>query len=172
MKAFPRTIFSVALNGLKKIGGICKSDEKKAEFINHFSCFPPLNSTEVLTRIGNRVTLAMNYVLTVKPDDMISNLCCAYHTVMGQVKDTVDTTCKNGKGSGKYFVNMIGNALNEPLELVCGAYATYDVCMQKIPEQMGLIENATRWELTEEFISTPIIPVLKVVQQLDSEMNI
>lgn len=148
----------------------------KKEFVDYFSCFPPKNSTEFLTRIGNRVTLAMNHVLTVDANDMIPTLCCSYHTVMRQVGESVDDYCevKNGakEETGKYFVNLINLALNDPVELVCGAYANYDVCMNKIPNQMISISNATRWELTKEFISTPIVPVLKVVEQLDKDMNI
>lgn len=118
----------------------------------------------------------MNHVLTVQPNDMIPNLCCAYHSVMELTKETIDSTCnkssEESKGSGEYFVSLIGMALNDPIELICGAYSSYGICQQRIPEQMAAIENATRWELTEEFISTPVVPILKVVEKLDSDINL
>lgn len=146
----------------------------RAEVIRHLKCFDKTN-VDFMYQIMNGFTKVLNYIADeVNPNEMIPNLCCSYQYMYDEGIKLVRDQCTNktGPGTANYVMSIIENVLSSAVDLGCGKHNSLAVCNNLMEKEMKLFANLTLIGQKEEIKYTPVVPMLKIAQNLDSSLNI
>lgn len=144
------------------------------EVIKHLKCFDKSN-VDTMYKIMNGFSKVLNHIADeVDPNDMIPNLCCSYQYMYDEGVKLVQEQCssRTGPSTAKYVMNMVESVLASAVDLGCGKHNSLAVCKSLMPKEMELFVNLTMIGQMEEIKYTPVIPMLKIAQNLDSSLTI
>ena len=175
LKLFPKTFFGIIMRDVRKTAKrICSSQDEKSLAVEHLRCFDSKEKLNLFRSVVSGWTNVLNYVNTIPPNNIIPNLCCAYHFLHQHGIATINDTCLNitGPMTGDFVVGILKSAVSDILDLGCAKHHSLQVCQKAMPTQIDVVKMLLVKGLTEKFFVTPITPLLQIASNLDKKINV
>lgn len=159
---------------MKKISrNICSGDANKLQFINTMKCAQSDEEVHKIFEIMHKITAEIDYVSkNTETAKLLANMCCGYQKTMSEVAIMFDAMCARNKvpSTSKYILTMVGSIFGEIIELGCGRFNSIENCRKNLPDDMAILDRiADEVERNgTKFDHSPIVPLLKVIERLDS----
>ena len=116
----------------------------------------------------------LEYIAGVEDVNLIiPGLCCGAKRGLAKFAEDLETVCnaEGMKGTGPWVAKeVVYRILQDALDMMCGAYDTLEICNAKFPDLMLNIENSLN--TTETYNHTLVVPVVKLIQRLDGDLNL
>lgn len=146
---------------------------RSTDILRHLKCFDPKN-IPLLYRLMNGWTKVLNYIADdINPDVIIPNLCCSYHYMLfeGMARVREECTNRTGPETGKFIMSVIESVVSSAVDLGCGKHNSFQVCQELMWPEMQFFFNLTLVGMDEPFLVSPIIPLLKIAENLDASLS-
>lgn len=146
LSSFPRQVLlTVTRNGRKQYNQLCANDQTKQEFMDKLSCLSPENLEQLHQCMDGSIARFEYVANRVEADNRISAICCSYQIFKRDIQETVEKTCSafpNVNQTAHYLHEIISTTTGELIDLVCGAYKTFEECKAK-PKMANLVTTFT-----------------------------
>ena len=176
LRAFPKQLFSMVLaNAKKNVKSICTTSKQRTQLVDNLKCFTNETWPEFV-QLGYDITSLVDYLANLDNiDNIIPGLCCGYHLIMEVGREKISSLCsQQGVGSSgpEYFLGLVQAAMSDAIDMMCGAYATIDMCEKKNPDLVQEVKMAQNTTANNSYNHTMVIPFLKVIDRIDRETNL
>ena len=174
LKSFPGQVYSIVMNSIKKTWKtFCLTEENKSLAFRHTKCMKPTNRHK-FDQLRDMIISLLEYIAGVEDVNLIiPGLCCGAKRGLAKFAEDLEKVCnaERMKGSGHWVTQeVIYRILQDALDMMCGAYDTLEICNAKFPDLMLNIENSLN--TTETYNHTLVVPVVKLIQRLDGDLNL
>lgn len=147
---------------------VCGTEEGRQEFVTHISCGDDV-IVKVFHQTVHKLTLMLGYLQRNETaDNQLPGMCCAFAYFTQYASNVIDEHCRNRTGpeTSKYVVNLMYSIVSDAVDLACGAHTTVEICDSKEPRMMASFRVIERLEFVDKFGSTPVIPLVQIVNGL------
>ena len=133
----------------------------------HSRCLTPINKDKLKASL-NRITLSLEYVRTLHPDELIPGICCTYYLAEMRLEKEIGQVCdgQTGKPTGKYITDLIRHHITEMIDVICGSkYSSIQSCVQEAPDltkKLNSTQNRNKPVLSYNFL----FPMIKLADSL------
>lgn len=146
LSSFPRQVLlTVTRNGRKQYNQLCANDQTKQEFMDKLTCLAPENLEQLHLCMDGSIARFEYVANRVESDNRISAICCSYQIFRRDIQETVEKSCvayPNVNQTAHYLHEIISTTTGELIDLVCGAYKTFEDCKAK-PKMANLVSTFT-----------------------------
>jgi len=146
LNSFPRQVLlTVTRNGRKQHNQLCANDRTKQEFMDKLTCLAPENLEQLHQCMDGSIARFEYVANRVEADNRISAICCSYQIFRRDIQETVEKSCinyPNVNQTANYLHEIISTTTGELIDLVCGAYKTFEDCKAK-PKMANLVSTFT-----------------------------
>lgn len=146
LSSFPRQVLlTVTRNGRKQYNQLCANNQTKQEFMEKLTCLAPENLEQLHQCMDGSIARFEYVANRVEADNRISAICCSYQIFRRDIQETVEKSCSaypNVEATAHYLHEIISTTTGELIDLVCGAYKTFEDCKAK-PKMAALVSTFT-----------------------------
>lgn len=135
--------------------------------LKSLSCF---DDNKVLKRLSNEFSHLFDAAINTTISDVLGYTCCSYNLVMERIRTQIGAACeaKGVRGDETNFLSsFVKSVLGDSIDLVCGSFATIDVCKQKMPKAFEEITKIATDPNLKDVDYTVVSAGLKIFEVLE-----
>ena len=172
MRPFSRTVFNVGYRNFKAMTNrVCGSVDGKKTFIEALSCFETRQERKVMFNYVEHSTSVLDWIAdNSNPDQLVNRVCCA-QSVYAEISRQVLTDICMSKGKSNsvdFMLEMMSTGVAEG-DQFCGKYMEVSACRRDLPTETQLFEKMIKSNKVTKHDYSPLIPMLKILENLDAE---
>ena len=176
LKLVPKTLFGVMVHDAKKtMKSICSSPQNKRKALHHLKCFDR-NKLPIYYSMLSGYTNVVMYLAqgSIPLPDLIGSCCCAFHQLYQDAVQVINGECFNvtNADTGVFVGNLIRSVVSSAVDVACGKHSSLEVCNQLQPDQMRSYLRIMEEGQRKRFPFSPVIPMVKVLNMLDSRISL
>jgi hypothetical protein len=162
----------IVRNVRKTMNKMCTSENDKQEALYHLQCFS-VEKLPLLLSVVTGWTKVMTHIAgpDTRSDDIIPNMCCAFHYLYDDGIRMLNEQCASttGNATAEFIIGLLRSAVDDILDIGCQTHKSKEYCDTNMPNEMLLFKNLTEIGMKEPFSVTPIVPILKLATNLHLE---
>lgn len=138
----------------------------------HVKCMDETTKGDFIEIYHKIVSVVMHVSELGKLDDIIPATCCGTKIVLEQGVMDLARIC-NGKGrtdTPQFVMGLVSSVLAEALDIMCAKWPTVSSCHIQRPDLVaGMVTAMTNYT---KYDFSPVRPLLKIINKLDSTINV
>lgn len=175
LKAFPRQLFNIVYTNAKKnVKAYCGTEAGREEFVSNLKCMNYDTFPQVV-KLSHRSTALVETVLNLPDmDDIIPGICCGYYDIYKEAKNLLSKLCNQGGPGQKgtdYFIGLFHSAMQDAIDIMCGAYPNIETCEKKVPRLVRTL-RVNVFNDSVSYDHTILVPFIGVIVRIDEDKNL
>lgn len=176
LKLMPKTLFGVMARDAKKaLKQICTTPENKRTALAHLKCFNKEKLPFYYSMINSYTNVLVHLSSPgIQLQELIGSCCCAFHLLYREGVQTVDRECNavTGLETGVFVGNLLRTIASSAIDVSCGKHHSIEVCNQLQPNEMKLYRQLMQEGMNKRFSFSMVLPLVKILNIMDSNVNL
>jgi len=173
LPSFTRTLFGVTMTNVKKVYKLfCQNPGQLRLAYEHVKCMDETTKGDFIEIYHKIVNVIVHVSKMENLDDIIPAACCGTKIALDQGMIDLARIC-NGKGrtdTPQFVMSLVSSVISDALDIMCAKWPTVSSCHIQRPDLVGGIVTAMTNYTKYDF--SPVRPLLKIMERLDSKINV